>query len=274
MQRRSRVKIVLMIVVVVALVTAVAVGVFGYREAERDPVVRHFAVHDSDWPRGIAPMRILLMSDIHALGPVTGADRLDRIVAEANSLHPDVVVLAGDFVASGLFAPSSPDIRQAVEPLRALHPRLGSFAVLGNNDRDHSEETREALRSVGVTLLENDATQLGPLALGGVDTRIRTTARRLLALKGLRIIVSHTPDLFPRVRDGIPLMLAGHTHCGQIVLPWIGALATGSAYGTRFLCGVRREGGRTLIVTGGVGTSKLPLRIGAPPDVWLITVGR
>ena len=274
MQRRARVKNLLKIAVAVLLVSALAFVIDGYREARSDPVVRHLTLHDSGWPSGAAPMRILLMSDLHALGPATGTERLNRVVAEANALHPDVIVLAGDFVASGRFGPKHPDIRKAVAPLRALHPGIGSFAVIGNNDRDNSEETGEALRDVGVTLLEDDAVQLGPLALGGIDTRVRRTMKRLRALDGLKVIVAHTPDLFPRVRRGIPLMLAGHTHCGQIVLPWIGALATGSEYGTRFLCGIRRESGRTLIVTAGIGTSKVPLRIGAPPDMWLITVGR
>jgi predicted MPP superfamily phosphohydrolase len=274
MQRRSRLNHLLRILVAVLLISAVGVAVFGYHEATRDPVVRRLTLHDADWPRGAPPMRILLMSDLHALGPAAGTDRLKRIVAQANSLRPDVVVLAGDFVASGQFAPEHPDIRKAVQPLRMLRPRIGSFAVVGNNDRDDSVETGDALREAGVTLLQDDAVQLGPLALGGVDTRIRTTARHLLALDGLKIVVAHTPDLFPRVPEGIPLMLAGHTHCGQIVLPWIGAISTGSHFGTRYLCGVRREGAKNLIVTAGIGTSKVPIRIGAPPDMWLITVGR
>src|SRR4030095_15230008 len=70
----------------------------------------------------------------------------------------------------------------------------------------------------------------------------------------------------------IALMLAGHTHCGQIVLPVIGAIATACRYRTRYLCGLIQEGGKTLIVTSGIGTSQFPLRIGAPPDMWLITI--
>jgi predicted MPP superfamily phosphohydrolase len=68
-------------------------------------------------------------------------------------------------------------------------------------------------------------------------------------------------------------MLAGHTHCGQIRLPWYGAIGTVSRYGERFECGLIREDGRTLIVGAGVGTSILPLRLGAPPDLWLVRLG-
>jgi predicted MPP superfamily phosphohydrolase len=70
-----------------------------------------------------------------------------------------------------------------------------------------------------------------------------------------------------------PIVLAGHTHCGQIVLPLYGAIETGSKYGNRYLCGVIREHGRAVVVTGGIGTSLLPFRFGAPPDWWLVTLG-
>jgi len=68
-------------------------------------------------------------------------------------------------------------------------------------------------------------------------------------------------------------MLAGHTHCGQIRLPFVGAVSTMSRYGQRYACGLIRENGRTLIVTAGLGTSGLPLRLGAAPDLWLIWLG-
>lgn len=68
-------------------------------------------------------------------------------------------------------------------------------------------------------------------------------------------------------------MVAGHTHCGQIALPLVGAIETASDYGKRYVCGIVREGGRTLIVGAGLGTSMVPLRIGARPDMWLIELG-
>lgn len=68
-------------------------------------------------------------------------------------------------------------------------------------------------------------------------------------------------------------MLAGHTHCGQVALPLIGPLSTMSRYGRRYACGVVREGARTLVVTAGLGTSGIPLRLGAVPDMWLVEIG-
>ena len=95
----------------------------------------------------------------------------------------------------------------------------------------------------------------------------------LRSLTGARVVLSHSPDPFPSQPPDVDFMLAGHTHCGQIRLPLIGALSTMSAYGDRYACGPIRENGRTLIVSAGLGTSILPLRLGAVPDMWLIRLG-
>ena len=92
-------------------------------------------------------------------------------------------------------------------------------------------------------------------------------------LPGGRLLLSHSPDPFPDMPADIPLMLAGHTHCGQISLPLIGPVSTMSRHGRRYACGLVREKGKTLIVGAGLGTSLLPLRIGAPPEIWLIELG-
>jgi predicted MPP superfamily phosphohydrolase len=112
--------------------------------------------------------------------------------------------------------------------------------------------------------------------VGGLDDAftdrddLPATLAALRKLKGPKLILSHSPDPFADVKDDVSLMLAGHTHCGQIVLPLVGPLSTASKYGRRYACGLVREGGRTLVVTAGLGTSGIPLRLGAVPDLWLI----
>ena len=86
------------------------------------------------------------------------------------------------------------------------------------------------------------------------------------------ILLSHSPDIFPSVGQNVALTLSGHTHGGQIVLPVIGALSTESRYGRRYAHGHIEENGHDLIVSAGLGTSILPLRIGMPPEIVVITV--
>ena len=147
------------------------------------------------------------------------------------------------------------------------------LAVLGNHDRGDPETVTAALQRVGIYVLEDSAVQFGPLAIGGVHRRLPPAIRALRHSPGLHVLVSHSPDAFRRVPRTVPLMLAGHTHCGQIVLPLFGPLQSGSRFGTRYMCGIVRERGKTLIVTGGLGTTRMPIRLGAPPDFWLITIG-
>jgi len=85
-------------------------------------------------------------------------------------------------------------------------------------------------------------------------------------------MLSHGPDVFPLLPDRPMLTLVGHTHCGQVALPFAGIVYVPSRYGTRYACGVYREGQRIMVVSAGLGTSGLPIRLLAPPDVWLITI--
>ena len=261
------------LIVVALLLGFIMLALYGYAEATRDPVVRSANFLDPQWPSNYAPVRLVLIADLHVQGPDMPPERLVRIVSQVNALHPDVVVLAGDFATSNPYATRTYSLDEAVEPLRALHSKLGEYAVLGNHDRSDPDDARAALESVGINVLENDAVQLGPLAIAGVHRRLAPALRALRKLHGMKILVAHSPDPFSRLPATIPLMLAGHTHCGQVVLPLVGALDTGSRFGSRYLCGLVRESGKTLIVTAGLGTSRIPIRLGAPPDLWLITIG-
>jgi hypothetical protein len=120
---------------------------------------------------------------------------------------------------------------------------------------------------------------VGPVAVGGLDddftdrADLPATLAALRRLAGPRLILSHSPDPFADPAPDVFLMLAGHTHCGQIAPPLIGPLSTMSDHGRRYACGRVREGGRTLVVTAGLGTSGIPLRLGAVPDMWLVEIG-
>lgn len=239
--------------------------------------MRRAAVTLAGWPAGAPPVRALLISDIHVGGPDMPPERLARIVERANALRPDLVLLAGDFISDKRTGTRDYPYPAAVAPLAGLRARLGAVAVLGNHDHwKDAGEARAALRAIGVRVLDNDAAAVGPLALGGLDDAftdhadLARTLARMDRLPGAKLLLSHSPDPFARLPDRVGLMLAGHTHCGQIAPPLIGPLSTQSRYGRRYACGIVREGGRTLIVSAGLGTSIVPLRVGAPPDMWLI----
>ena len=205
---------------------------WGYLNATADPTVRHASIRSTDWPDGQRPVRIAFLSDIHAAEPGTSPRRIAEIVQQVNSQEPDIILLGGDFVSTKQIAWSHPDFTAAVAPLADLEAPLGVYAVLGNHDhwRD-AEQGKIALEKIGITVLNNDALQVGPVALGGVDdafthhANVPGTIAAMGRLTGLKVLLSHSPDVMPDA-DGAELVLAGHTHCGQIALPLIGPIVT------------------------------------------------
>lgn len=239
----------------------------------------------ADWPAGSPPLRIALLSDIHIGGAAMDARRLDRIVDQVNARSPDLVLIAGDFI----YGHSPEDGRAAsaglTAPLKRLKAPLGVVAVLGNHDHwTDPDAVQEALEAAGVAVLRNAATTRGPVAIIGIDDAFSDNDRIDLAMKsadgppGFPIALTHAPDLAFSLPANVNLVLGGHSHCGQVVLPLIGAVAERSPkmnkplYDPKYRCGVVNDAGQTVIVTGGLGASGPPLRLGAPPDWWLITL--
>ncbi|HEY0112234.1 MAG TPA: metallophosphoesterase [Allosphingosinicella sp.] len=269
----------LLFLLLLALAGAALLG-WSYWSAIANPIVRQTSVTAENWPPGEPPMRVLLISDIHVAGPDMPPARLERIVAQMNALWPDAVLIAGDLVSDKRAATRRYPLLEAVAPLSRLRSRFGSFAVLGNHDHWRDEaEAKAALRAARVTVLDNEAAMIGPLLVGGLDDAftgqddLPQVLRQMTMRPGVRLLLSHSPDPFPRVPPWVRLMLGGHTHCGQMRLPWVGALTTMSTYGERYACGRVDEDGKVLVVGAGLGTSVLPLRLLTPPDMWLVTIG-
>lgn len=262
-------------------IASVGFACLGYWNATRDPIVRTARVAVADWPAGSLPLKLLLISDVHVAGPDTPPERLARIVERLNALRPDLVVIAGDLISEKSLATRIYTPTEAVAPLRGLRARLGVVAVLGNHDHwAGAAEFERALRDAAITRLENEAVQRGPLAIGGVGDEftghadVPATYRALAALRGPRILVTHDPDIVADLPETVAAVFAGHTHCGQATKPWSGEpFANVSRYGRRFQCGDITDKGQRLFVTAGLGTSVIWLRYGAPPDVWLVTIG-
>jgi predicted MPP superfamily phosphohydrolase len=257
----------------------------GYANAVAPPIERHLNLTTGAGGPLQRPIKLVLFSDVHVHGPDMPPKRLREIVSQINEQRPDIVIAAGDFIGDN-WVGAHFTIREAVAPLAGLNSRLGVFAVLGNNDHSAGRrEMVEALSAAGVRVLNNEATTVGGLVIGGVDYRLdrprskalealQSTVEAMKEMQGVKVLIAHSPDVFPSVPPDISLVLAGHTHCGQVALPLVGPLLTGSRYGREFVCGVYRTGESILVVTAGLGTSHVPLRFEAPPDFWVIEIDR
>jgi hypothetical protein len=263
-----------------ALVLTVAAGAKAWHDTMRAPVVERLVVTSNALPAGTKPVTIALLADIHVAGPDMPPERLAEIVAQVNALKPDLVAIAGDLVSEKRTATKVYSAAEVVAPLGQLAAPLGVVVVPGNHDHwfDWDELAAELARYPQITVLRNQAVQRGPLVIGGVDddftgrADLAATAAAMPRGVGARIILTHSPDIFPQVPVDVDAVLAGHTHCGQIAWPWGGAPATMSDYGDLYACGVTRQHGKVLVTSAGLGTSLLPVRLFTHPEIWLITV--
>lgn len=268
-------------VALLLLAAGIAILARGYWNATRDPVIRTHFLAVRDWPAGEPPVRVLLLSDIHVAGPDMPPERLRRLVRQFNALRPDLVLIAGDLVSEKRVATHIYTPREVVAPLGGLRSRYGTVVALGNHDHwfDPVALRRELERN-GLTVVANSAVARGPLVIGVVDDDYSGHADIPATFAAMerfparpRLLLTHSPDIVPSMPQRVAAVLAGHTHCGQIALPLVGPISTMSRYGDRFACGAIDDDGQPVFVGAGLGTSLLPLRFGAMPDAWLLTLG-
>ncbi|MFS8064870.1 MAG: metallophosphoesterase [Byssovorax sp.] len=237
----------------------------------------HAICLDPTRPRA-TPLRIAFASDLH-LGPTTPACVLDRAFSLLREAAPDVLVLGGDYVFLEATAAKARELRDRVRSV----PARTKVAVMGNHDLwTYHGLIEEALADAGARVLINDAVRLPPpyddVAVLGLDdpwTGKPDGARAAAACgdAAVRIGVSHSPDGLPFLRGrGVSLLLSGHTHGGQIALPGPTPIIVPGPLGKRWPFGLHREGELTLFVSRGVGTTELPIRTFATPDIVVFTV--
>ncbi len=233
-----------------------------------------------NWPSELAGLRVVLLSDLHVGSPHWHLDHLRELVARANAEHPDLIVLAGDYTNNGM-GEQVPIEPSAIE-LGKLSAPLGVVAALGNHDWwNGGPRTRAALEAHGLRVLDDEAlrvdargTSFCVLGLRDEYERQRSPRAELdLALPGLPLlVVVHEPDIFADLDARPSLVMAGHTHGGQVNLPLLGRRMVPSRYGERYAAGHIVENGRHLFVTTGVGTSILPVRFRVPPEIAVLTL--
>ena len=222
------------------------------------------------------PIRVVWLCDLH-YGQFIREGSVAAWVDATLELEADLVLLGGDLVDA--LAPS--DVTPLLGQLARLRAPLGVFAVWGNHDavrfRHERERFRSALERNGVTLLRNRGVLVrDDLYLAGIDD-LRTGRPDLSASLANRptntpcLLMSHNPDVLPQVPTNVDLTLCGHTHGGQVQLPWIGPVITSSRYGRRFAEGWVKAPARGY-VSRGLGVTQIPIRINCPAELTTLTL--
>jgi uncharacterized protein len=221
-------------------------------------------------------LSVAAIADLHAGGPNMAIEHIRRVVDHTNALGPDLVVLLGDYTANHRFVTEPVPSEAWAAAFARLEAPLGVWAILGNHDWHDVRTVRRAFETVGIPCLENRAVLLGEgegrFWIAGLGDQIaqRDDLPGTLAQVTTGdpvILLAHEPDIFVNVPPSVCLTLAGHTHGGQIKIPLIWPNFVPSRYGARFSYGHIVESGRRMIVSGGLGTSVVPVRLGVPPEI-------
>jgi predicted MPP superfamily phosphohydrolase len=247
-------------------------------------------------------LRIVAISDIHGGSNGGSENNIRHLVETVNAQNADAVVILGDFVSQSQSSQSSPinerplkmRIEKIAELLAPLRAKYGVFAVLGNHDgwNDIAAITT-ALQAQNIRVLQNEIASFErngkTLRLLGLKDHMKlgswqtydNDVRKLLAADARRgdiIVLEHSPDIFQVINhyknpgEDFRLMIAGHSHGGQIWLPVLGRPMVPSSFGQKYAAGHVHEYGKDMFVTTGVGTSILPFRFMVPPEVAVLTL--
>lgn len=213
--------------------------------------------------------KIVFASDFHI--SKHDKNRLKRVVKLINVQNPDLVLLGGDFI-KGHDGKNTLPIEEQVEVLKQIKAPIVS--VLGNHDGWYDKErVAQTLANAGIKVLSNSNVDVQGISIAGVEdlqTGNPDVNKALTGTKSPRILLTHSPDIYYDVKEDVDLVLAGHTHGGQIYIPFIGAPVVPSEYGSKFAERVIQETQNRMIITKGIGTSILPIRFCSVPEIIVI----
>jgi predicted MPP superfamily phosphohydrolase len=255
-----------------------AVMGYGALVQRTDFRVRELDLPISGLPEDLDGLRILQLSDIHLSAFLSEAE-FARVIDASMELRPHLAVITGDLI-SGPQDPLDACIRQ----LARLKADAGVFGCMGNHERFARVEgyTERACAARGMRFLRGQAQTLrfgnATMNLAGCDYASHWERRhyltgmdRLVAPGAFNVLLQHNPDVFPvAARQGYNLLLAGHTHGGQVTVEILDQSINPARVFTPFVYGLYREGRAAAYVTRGIGTIGVPARIGAPPEIALL----
>ena len=247
-------------------------------------VVNQVTINLPGWPSSFAGLKVAIVSDLHVGSPHVDVNKLQQVISTINGQNPDLVLIAGDFVIQDVVGGNFVEPEVIAGKLKDLRARWGVFAVLGNHDWWYDgDRVMRALNGVGIRVLENDVARiqqdgqsLWVVGLADMWTRqpdIEGTLQKVSDDSPV-ILLTHNPDIFPRIPARVTLTVAGHTHGGQVNLPIIGRRIVPSDYGERYAIGHIEEANHHLFVTPGIGTSIIPVRFRVAPEISILTLNQ
>ncbi len=270
------------IALAILLLTLLPCLIWGFFIEPNRLVVHQETIQIDNWPKDLSGLRIAVIADIHTGGPFIDDNKLRRIVELANQENPDLIVLLGDYMSPNSWHSHRVEPEVTAAAMKNLHAPLGVYAVLGNHDWWYNgAKVRRAFEANGIPVLDDEVAEIkwrnGSFWLAGLAdfwTRPHHVSETIAKVpEGSTIIaLTHNPDAFPSLPRSVPLLLAAHTHGGQVNLPLIGTPIVPSNYGPKYTAGHVFENDHHMFVTTGIGTSIIPVRFRVTPEIVILTI--
>ncbi|HWE53372.1 MAG TPA: metallophosphoesterase [Bryobacteraceae bacterium] len=233
-------------------------------------------------PPALHGIRLLQLSDIH-LSPYLSEKTLARVIDSSNELYPHLTFITGDLISE-----KGDPLDACLAQLARLDPNVPRLGCLGNHEfyADAVEHTVQGGAMAGIEFLRNQTRTFrfgdALLNVAGVDyqpigrrSRYLHRAESMIRKDAVNVLLSHNPDVFPvAAAQGYDLTLAGHTHGGQVTFELLSPALNPARMLTPYVRGLYREGNRLGYVTRGIGTLGVPARLGARPEITLLTLKR
>jgi len=260
----------------VFLLPIAAATLLGYAHLETYWVqIAKTEIKSADLPTEFSGKKITFISDLHCQENFD-PKRLGNIATRINSLKPDIIILGGDYIdRDGKF------VDDCFSQLATLDAPLGKFGILGNHDIEAGfDKIKDAMVKNGITPLVNENRQVAingrSITIAGVDETWYGNpdgAKTMQNAAPFTVYIEHDPSYFEKYYpQGADLLLAGHTHGGQVTLFGIPFASLIHRHHYKYEKGVFNEPGRTVIVSNGIGATVLPLRFFCRPQINLITL--
>lgn len=279
-----------------ALISFVSLTCLAYSyfiEADR-LVVTSQTLKIKNWNPAFDGLKVVMIGDIHGGSNGITEEKIREIVTTTNEQNPDVVVMLGDYVSEWGDGSLKMPVETIAANLAGIQSTYGVFAVLGNHDGDYDDDrVAAALGAQGYNVLQNEVAAIEKggqrlrffgmkdhLKLAGGWLRISADSKKYLSTTGTGdiIVLQHSPDILPviageySVSPDLRLILAAHTHGGQVRFPILGSMIVPSGFGQKYARGHILDKGVDMFVTSGIGTSVLPFRFMVPPEIVVLTI--
>lgn len=255
---------------------------YAYVMEPRFLVIHEETLKIPNWSANLNGFKVVAISDIHGGSNHVTEEKLKTLVERANAQNPDIIVLLGDYVSQtrGKKSDLKMPIETIAENLKGFRAKYGVYAVIGNHDWWYDDKKIQSeLERAGIKVLEND---VAPVKVGdetvwiwGIEDLWRNRKVPVSALEKIPnkqniLAITHNPDSLLASPKEISLMIAGHSHGGQVSYPFYGPKAY--VNDPRFMAGEAVVDGKHIFITTGIGTSVVPLRFRVPPEIAVLTL--